>query len=282
MREWKGSSLGMYIDDGAIFACGRSWKAVEAAMRVGYETCAEWLTRAGLNIEPDKSELLFFKRRGDKTRPPSYIHLPLPSHHTYYRVPATDTLRYLGFFLDSRLNWGHHVEVMCNRARASLKALQLLGNSVRGLDQASWRLAYSAVCLPVLTYGCQLWYTGKQKTLVKKLQTVQNDAVRIISGAFRTTPREPLHQLLTILPMDLRLDMLTQSTALRLYRVPNGSQLRRRLGEPWYDPSPEELPLPTPNDPRTNTTLRRLAAKVSPHGPRVDPFPILPEGGPTS
>jgi hypothetical protein len=137
------------------------------------------------------------------------------------------------------------------------------------------------MCLPVLTYGCQLWYTGKQKMLVKKLQTVQNDVVRIISGAFRTTPRELLHQLLTILPMDLRLDMLTQSTALRLYRVPNESQLRRRLGEQWYTLSPDELPLPTPNNTRTNTTLRRLAAKVSPHGPRVDPFPILPEGAPS-
>ncbi|KAH9958920.1 hypothetical protein BC827DRAFT_529863 [Russula dissimulans] len=95
---------------------------------------------------------------------------------------------------------------MCNRARATLKALQLLGNSVRGLDLASWKLAYNAVCLPVLTYGCQLWYKGKQKTLLKKLQIVQT--VRIISGAFKTTPREPLHQLLTILPMDLRLDKM--------------------------------------------------------------------------
>ena len=82
---------------------------------------------------------------------------------------------------------------MCNRARASLKALQLLGNSVRGLDHANWKLAYNAICLPALTYGCQLWFTGKQVGLVKKLQTVQNDATKIMTGTFRTTPREPLH-----------------------------------------------------------------------------------------
>ena len=75
------------------------------------------------------------------------------------------------------------------------------------------------MCLPILTYGCQLWYTGKQKTLVKKLQMVQNEAVRVIAGAFHTTPCKPLHQLLTILLMDLRLEMLTQNMALRLYRV---------------------------------------------------------------
>ena len=80
------------------------------------------------------------------------------------------------------------MKVVCNRARAFLKALQLLGNSVKGLDEASWRLAYNAICLPVLTYRCQLWYNGKQAMLVKKLQTVQNDVVKIISGTFRTTP----------------------------------------------------------------------------------------------
>ena len=189
MKTWARSSLGMYIDDGVVFACGREWEDIGATMCNGYSACAEWLTRAGLKIEPDKTELLFFRKRRDGVPPPPYIHLPIHALNTYYRIPATNTLRYLGFHFDQRLNWSHHVEVVCNRARASLKALQLLGNSVHGLDQASWRLAYLAICLPVLTYGCQLWYKGKQVTLVKKLQTVQNGAVRVISGTFCTTPR---------------------------------------------------------------------------------------------
>ena len=167
MRRWANSSLGMYIDDGVVFACGRNWKSIETTMCKGYAECTEWLTRAGLKVEPDKTELLFFRKRGDGTPSPPYTHLPNHALNTYYRVTATNTLRYLGFYFDERLTWTHHVEVVCNRARASLKALQLLGNSVRGLDQASWRLAYLAICLPVLTYGCQLWYRGKQVTLVK-------------------------------------------------------------------------------------------------------------------
>jgi hypothetical protein len=280
MKNWTNSSLGMYIDDGVIFACGREWNQIEGTMRRGYTECAEWLTRAGLNIEPDKTELIFFRRRGEKGIPPPYTHLPNYALQTYYRVPATSTIRYLGFHFDTHLNWSHHVNTVCNRARASLKALQLLGNSVRGLDQASWRLAYSAICLPVLTYGCQLWYTGKQITLVKKLQVVQNDAVRIISGTFRTTPRDPLHQLLTILPMDLRLDMLIKNTARRLYKAPDSSQLLRRLGPQWHTPSPRDFPLPTAARGKLVTTLVSLAARVPPGGPRINPFPDLPAGAP--
>ena len=280
MKNWTNTSLGMYIDDGAIFACGSKWEEVQNALRDGYSTCVEWLTRAGLNAEPDKTELIFFRKPGKQDEPPRHIHLPLPSLNTYYRVSAERTIRYLGFFFDTRLSWTHHVEVMCNRARASLKALQLLGNSVRGLDQARWRLAYNAICLPVLTYGCQLWYTGKQVTLVKKLQVVQNDAVRLISGTFRTTPRDPLHQLLNILPMDLRLNMVVQNTALRLYRAPKESQLLKRLGGAWHTPAPNELPLPAPIREDIKTTLRVLAARVPANGPRIEAFPELPLGAP--
>ena len=109
------TSLSLYIDDGAIFACGRKWLNVKQTMRECYSTCVEWLMRAGLSVEPEKTELLFFKKWKDKPASPNYIHLPLPLQNTYYRVQASNTLRYLSFFLDTGLMWKHHVEVMCNR-----------------------------------------------------------------------------------------------------------------------------------------------------------------------
>jgi hypothetical protein len=213
-QHLKWTSLNLYIDDGAILACGKEWTDVESSLTAAYDSCASWLDRSGLKAEPDKTELIYFRRRHEKEDPPSHILLRKHPHHMTYKVTAVHKLRYLGFFLDHKLRWEHHVNIMCNQARASIKALQLLGNSVRGLNFAQWRLAYNAICLPVLTYGCQLWYTGKQKKLANKLQVVQNEGVRLIAGAFRTTPREPLHQLFNILPIDLRLRMLTDNSAL--------------------------------------------------------------------
>jgi Reverse transcriptase (RNA-dependent DNA polymerase) len=280
MRSWTNTSLGMYVDDGAIFSCGRQWEDIENSLCEGYTTCLDWLTRAGLSAELEKMELIYFRKRGEKSDPPHHISLPLPTPNMQYKVTTTNTLRYLGFFFNSRLSWTHHVEVMCNRARASLKALQLLGNSVRGLDQARWRLAYNAICLLVLTYGSQLWFTGKQVTLVKKLQVVQNDTVRLISGTFRTTPREPLHQLLNILPMDLRLKRILLKMALRLYKAPKGSQLLIRIGGAWHQPAATDLPLPASNRASLKSTLWLLANRVPANGPRIDPFPEIPLGAP--
>ena len=102
--------------------------------------------------------------------------------------------------------------------------MKLLGNSVRGLDHGSWRLAYNAICLPVLTYGSPIWFK-QQKQLSKTLQAVQDEAVRWMMGAFRTTLAEPLHQLIAILPIHIRLSMLSKMAALTLLTVPHSSQL---------------------------------------------------------
>ena len=280
-KDIKWTSLNLYIDDGAILACGQTWAEVESSLTAAYTSCASWLNRSGLKAEPDKTELIYFRRRREKVDPPGQILLPKDPQHPErekYKVTAVHRLRYLGFFLDHKLSWEHHVNVTCNRARASIKALQLLGNSVRGLDFAQWRLVYNAICLPVLTYGCQLWYTGKQKKLANKLQVVQNEGVRLIAGAFRTTPREPLQQLFNILPMALRLRLLTDNSALRLYRLQSSSQLLLRLGGEWA-PLPQEQ-IPTPVRRNAKTALRALASRVSAKGKRIEAFPELPEGAP--
>ena len=209
---------------------------------------------------------------------PNYIHLPLPSAQTYYCVPAANTLCYLSFFFDAHLSWSYHVDVMCNRACASIKALKLLSNLVKGLDHMSWRLAFNTICLLVLTYSCQLWFCGKQVTLVKKLQIVQNEAIKIISGTFCTTPCKPLHQLLSILPMDLWLTKLTQNTALRLSWVLSESPHLTQWGLVHTTPTSFPSPYPKPHQGQHHTPITHLKSHTEGpvHRPLSEPSPWLP------
>jgi hypothetical protein len=129
-------------------------------------------------------------------------------------------------------------------------------------------------------YGCQLWYKGKQAFFVCKLQMVQNEAVRIISGSFRTAPHKPLHQLLSILPIDLQLNMLTKTYTLRLYRLPRASQPLKRLQEPWSEKTAKDLPLPAPQWKSAKTALKWLASCVLAKGLHIETFPLAPQNGP--
>jgi hypothetical protein len=162
VRNWSNATLSMYVDNGVLFVCGADWTNVTESLSNQYTICTDWLTRAGLAAEPEKTEVLFFRQQWEREDPPSTLLLQTPAEQILYHVKPSTNVQYLGFFIDHRINWTRHVNIMCNRARASLKALQLLGNSGCGIDFAQWRLADNAICLPVLTYGCQLWYKGKQ------------------------------------------------------------------------------------------------------------------------
>ena len=203
-----------------------------------------------------------------------------PDANSYYVVTPVETLCYLGFFFHWCLNWEYHVRTMANRACASLKAMTVLGNSIRGLSMVNWQLVFNVVCLPVMTYGSLLWFRESgTKKLVNFLQRVQNEGVKIITGLFRTAPREALLQIARMLPMRHFLEKLSHTSALRLYRLPHSSQLLRRLGPQWYAPRHRDLPLPVPtpvnrpqpkNISRHPTSLEALAARIPARGPRVD------------
>jgi hypothetical protein len=217
-----------------LFTAAEEWGDVERLLMARYMVCEEWLRRSGLAIEPDKTELLFFQKPYERNTvlAPTRLVLPDPTISSYYVVRPVENLRYLGFFINRQLKWEPHVRIMCNRAQASVKALQVLGNTIRGLSMVNWRLVLNAVCLPVLTYGSQLWYlTGAAKGLLNMVQHVQNDMVRQVTGAFCTAPREPLLHFTCMLPMKHFIEKLTYTLALRLYRLPQVSQILHRLSE---------------------------------------------------
>ena len=82
------------------------------------------------------------------------------------------SIHYLGVFFTPCLDWTTHVKTMSTRARSIIKGLGVLGNSIRGFRLINWRKIFISVILPVLTYGCQVWFRDvSQITLIKTLQT---------------------------------------------------------------------------------------------------------------
>ena len=120
--------------------------------------------------------------------PPDHLSVEVPGGGTL-SVRRASSLRYLGVFLSDDLSWDNHVKIMANRARSTVRALSVLGNTVRGLDFANWRRVYPAIILPVLLYGLPLWSTRRPKSLLRTLQTAQNDAMRPSPPSF--PPRFP-------------------------------------------------------------------------------------------
>ena len=104
----------------------------------------------GMSLDPDKSDLMHFSWRkspkGSPDRPPSLVtkigDLPIT-------LTAPLVIRWLGFYLDKRLTFSKHVEIMCARASNVVTGLQVLGNTVKGMDQTHPRPPPKICVVPV-------------------------------------------------------------------------------------------------------------------------------------
>jgi hypothetical protein len=203
-KSWTFCDLTLYVDDRAIYATSATTsEATKTALR-HYAIIHDWLTANSLEADPSKMELMSFMKEcsnrnliSGKIEGARYNNPVQGPNH----VTMAISLRYLGVYLDHCLRWDQHITIMANHACSTIRGVNLLGNSIRGLDFLNWRKVYNALVIPVLTYGAQVWYTGVgQKGLVQHLQVAQNKGIHKITSTFRTLPVEPLHNMTGIPP----------------------------------------------------------------------------------
>ena len=101
---------------------------------------------------------------------------------------------------------------MCNWTRSSLSTLQLSQG-----HRDSQRLRR----MPPHPHTDSCYSRSAKED---RVQTA-NNSMRLISGAFRIAPWDPLPEILNILLIRHGLDMLMRNSALRLSRLPRASQL---------------------------------------------------------
>ena len=92
----------------------------------------------------------------------------------------------------------------------------MLDNSVRSLSPPQKRKLYISCVLPLMTYGCQVWYTARSKTRMAPLRTAHNDAMRWITGGFRTSPAGALEAFGGVMPIRLYVRKLQERYFLRI------------------------------------------------------------------
>ena len=230
--SWTQRGLQMYVDDGAITATHILSKVSANLVVTGYNEVAAWLFRNGLRMDQDKTEFITFApKKSANTCGGMITEIALTNPALgRYPVKRSDLVRYLGVFIHHHFDWSYHVTIMANHARSTVRALNLLGNSVQGLDFANWRRLFHALILPILTYGFPLYANNPRiQGLLRTLQVAQNEMVRKMSGTFKTSPILPLHYLLAIPPFPLTLKKLSRQFSNRLERLPPHSLIRTIL-----------------------------------------------------
>ena len=269
--DW--DSLLFYVDDGLLVTSSVSLAHNCEVLADKYRLIANSLARLGLVIEHDKTGLIHFPRKGSKHCLPSIslagrVIEPLP------------TWRYLGFFFDQQLSFKEHVRFYATRALSTVKCALRLGNSIRGLSPIQRRTLYKSCVIPLLTYGCRVWWRKHGiKGLMTILSKAQHEGVRWILSAFRTSPIGGMEVLSGVPPLHLHIRKLVQRAALRTLRLPSQHPINAAL----YPQRPHEhsphIPFPLKRSRASSTLPIRLIRDMIPQN--CETFaPLHPEACP--
>ena len=110
------------------------------------------------------------------------------------KIPSVETTKFLGLWWDPKLSWHVHISQLKAKATRALNVMRTLSGPSWGADQEVLMRTYRMVIRSKIDYGCVV-YGSAYETLLKSLDTVANEAMRIATGAFKSTPIESLQVL---------------------------------------------------------------------------------------
>ena len=153
------TSILSFVDDSLLISQGKTYNITLLELYSSYRVVTDLMVTFGLVMEHDKSEIFHFSRAHNDLNPEldlSAIGAPTLKPKTYWR--------YLGFYFDRRLSFKEYVWYYSTKALSMLKAMEMLGNSSRGLLPLQKHLLYCFYIVPITTYGFRLWFFAEAPT----------------------------------------------------------------------------------------------------------------------
>ncbi|EED17235.1 hypothetical protein TSTA_022890 [Talaromyces stipitatus ATCC 10500] len=147
-------------------------------------------------------------------------------------IKPVDSIKYLGFYLDTYLSGEVHVQEMREKVAKLVAGLSSITGLTWGTPLVHLRKIYMAVLQPQIMYTCSTWYiqgrkgfTGAQRVAEQAIQSIQDQALHRISDAFKRTSQQALEVCLHVPPAELTLAKLAEEACLRIMTSPLRSTL---------------------------------------------------------
>ena len=162
-----------------------------------------WCDKWGLTLSPTKTVSLIFN--------PFRFHPKVnPLKLNGKEISNVKHFKYLGITIDSKLSFKEHFEDITARSVRRLNIMQCISGKDWGADRCTLLRLYTAILRPILDYNAFL-FDDIASNKIDSLQTIQNKALRIVTGACRTTNTYNLH-------IDCNIPLLDQRRKFQLLR----------------------------------------------------------------
>ena len=178
----------IYTDGTAIYAS--SWSPNQTIYLQNHiNTIIDYFKKWKLTVNPDETEAITFNDKRNYTS----NHITIEGQN----IPRTNTAKYLGVILDSKITWAPAIHKRTNFTHPTLIRLYPLISKNSKLKINIKINLYKTCVRPVITYEHQIW-AAAAKNHINKVQKMQNKFLRIILNKPYDTPIKLLHQLANI------------------------------------------------------------------------------------
>ena len=167
------------------------------SMRLCIDDIKDWMTDNKLKLNDDKTEVMIIS----SSRMSTALSIPESFVIGNGSVPFSDTVKNLGVTLDCHLSLKTHV---LNLVRTANFELRRISSIRRLLTTEATATLVSAFILSRLDY-CNSLLSGCPRSLILRLQKVQNNAARLILGISKREHISPHLASLHWLPIDSRI-----------------------------------------------------------------------------
>ena len=186
------SRIYAYADDLAIVSTGRSERHVHNCVQYTLNRANRYFKKWKLSPHPAKTQHIIFSNRRDTDGRRLFLNQePIPNY---------DTVKYLGILLDRKLTWNPQITEAAKKGRKAIGMLYPMIGPGNKLSLPNKILMYRQIVRPAITYGGLTWGTAAP-TLIKKLQVVQNNYLRISVSAPPRTNMTRLQNELGVMPI---------------------------------------------------------------------------------
>jgi hypothetical protein len=187
----------LFADDAVVLSSSTSTEGVVARLNSDLVSLREYLNNNQLELNTSKSKWMLL---GDS----SAVHSQVVYGDSL--LERVETFRYLGFVIDTKLTWKHHVDTVISKIK---QRLYLLRRSRYGVCKNGRLLLFNTLIAPYLNYGLEVWYVTSQACR-GSLDVLHRYCLRVILNDVNRIP------LLRNVEVYLNLDVLPLSLLFQL------------------------------------------------------------------
>ena len=207
-------SKSLYVDDLAIYYSSNNIATIERKLQLSINKIHTWTHNNGFKLSTDRGKIVaihFHRKRGLQTEPDLYLNR--------IRIAFSETAKFLGMTFDQRLKWKPHIQSLKQSCQKALNIVKCLSNANWGSDRTSLLRIYRSLIRSKLDYGCQI-YSSAPEHILKSLNSVHNEALRLCTGAFRSSPVVSLYAESGEPSLTIRRQQMSLQHYIRLARLP--------------------------------------------------------------